>query len=141
MSGGLFPLSEFARRLENEVHAEIPPGQLGRVLAFEHRNFAPGDLQGAIRPGHGFRKGTAHGIVFQQVGQHRSRIQIVDGNYMQILRLPAGPENIAADAPESVDGNFYSHESKLPVPRPKNSRQDEIRLYLQQVTNLYPKAC
>jgi hypothetical protein len=48
-------------------------------------------------------------IVLEQVGERGRRGDVVDGDKLDVWVANCGAEDVASDAAEAVNANFYSH--------------------------------
>jgi hypothetical protein len=118
MLGGVVALGEEAGRLDDDVDAEIAPRQLSGIALREHLDLAPVDEEPRVAHLHGSRIGPEDRVVAQQVGERARVRQVVDGDPLDLGRLPRVPrhgraEDVPADPAESVDSHAYRHRCLL----------------------------
>ena len=107
--GGGVPACEEPGGLEHDVHAEILPRQLRRVLDRQHLEFVVFDPDGALACLHARLEVPEHGVVFQQVRQRRRVRQIVHRDEVDVAPAERCPHDVAPDPPEPVDADFHRH--------------------------------
>jgi hypothetical protein len=103
------------------LYAQLSPGELCRglgtddkdVLAVNDENVVFSFVSGGLLGTDGTRETTLRGVVLQQVGQVVGRNDIADGDDVERRTEKAllyeGAEDEAANATETVDCDFYSH--------------------------------
>src|SRR5947207_5792801 len=107
-------IREQAGRLEDDVDAQLTPGQRGRILLLEHLDLAPVDDQGVLGVVDGSRIGAIRRVVLEQQRIERRVDQVVDGHDFDVGRpLDQRLERLSPDPAEAVDADPYSHGSFL----------------------------
>ena len=112
VGGGLLPLGEDARGLDDDVDAQVAPGQCLGVALGEHleRVVAHGDAVAGDLDLVGQR--AVGGVVLQEVGVDLRRGEVVDRYQVDVGSRPAGgPVEVSPDPPEAVDADSYRHDS------------------------------
>jgi hypothetical protein len=106
----VLPLREEAGRLQNDVHAEVFPGERGGVALGEELELLVADADAAVDRLDLLVQRPEDGVVLEQV-RHRLRIaEVVRGHEVDVRPpLPRGAEEIAPDAPETVDTHANAH--------------------------------
>ncbi len=92
--------------LDDDVHAEVFPGQLGGVLVTHefHRLAIDDDVVSFRHDGRAER--AQGGVVFQEVGERMGVPNVVDGDDFEgRLQRVSSPVDVAADAAETIDPN------------------------------------
>src|SRR5581483_3177192 len=104
---GLLFRGEPTGGFDDDLHAEVTPGDLRRIGRGEDAEFFPVDGDAVRRMADGIRNRAVDGVVFEQIGQ-RGRIgEIVYGDELDALVLfERGTDDVASDAPETVHSNF-----------------------------------
>ena len=100
-----------AGALQNHVHAQLAPGQLGGVGLGIDGNGLTVDNDVVLAGFHGVLVAVVAlgGIVLQQVSQHLGRGQVIDGDNLITLSAEHLAESQTADPAEAVDCNFNRH--------------------------------
>src|SRR5712691_856090 len=97
---------KFASALDDIVHAELTPGEFGRVLLREHlKRIVVNDHAIAIATD-GTWVNAVHAIVFEEVGQMRRVGEIIDGDHVKVSTHLGNPSHDASNTPETVNGDF-----------------------------------
>ena len=108
---GLLGVGEVARRLDDDVGADLGPGQVGRVALGEHGDRLAVDDDGAVARLHGGVEPTEDRVVLRQVRQGLGVRQVVDADDFDVSPLrEQGAEVVAADTTEAIDADIDSHE-------------------------------
>src|SRR5882672_4174899 len=116
MRRSLLLAREKAGALEHHVDLEVLPGQLGRAALRAHLDPVTVHDHGVARHGHGAGKFPVYGVVARQMRVGLGVAQIVDGDELQVVALPAfivRAQDIAADAAVAVDGDSNAHAKLL----------------------------
>src|SRR5262249_39396503 len=102
-----------------DVDAEVPPGQLRRVLDGSDPDLAGAAIDRIAVDRHLTRKTAMNRVVAQQMRTGLNRRQFVDADDLDIRagRFGDRPQDVTADASETVDGDAYRH-VWAPVARP-----------------------
>ncbi|MNK46551.1 hypothetical protein D3C87_653360 [compost metagenome] len=112
MSSGLVAGGEDAGAFERDIDAEFLVRQRCRIANGRHldRLAAANDDRVAFDLYVG-RELAVDRIVAKQMGVGFNRAEVVDGNNFDIgtAGFDDGAQDVAADAAEAVNGNFYSH--------------------------------
>ena len=109
---GLVAVGEPAGGLEHDVHAEVLPGELGRILLREHPHGVA--VRPRARPLVGrdvAREAAVDRVVLEQVGERLGVGDVVHRDEVELLgahRL-GGPHHVAPDPPEAVDADSNRH--------------------------------
>ena len=107
---GLVALGEEARALDDDVHAQVAPRQVGGVALGEHLHLFAVHVQVVVVRVHVPGIPAEDRVVLQQVGEGRGVGDVVDRDDLQVgLTEGRGPEDVAADPPEAVDAHPYAH--------------------------------
>ena len=107
MARGLVLGRETARRLHDDLHAEVAPGNLRGVGMGEDPQLFAVDEDRRLHADF-VRNRAVHGVVFQQVGQRRGVGEIVARHELDIRILrQRGADDIPSDPPETIDSNTY----------------------------------
>ena len=110
MGHGFILLGEEAGALQHNVHAQLAPGQLGRVRVFVDGDLLAVDNNVVLAGLHRVAVIAAlRGVIFQQVREHLGAGKVVDCDDLIALGAEHLAEGQAADAAEAVDCNFYCH--------------------------------
>ena len=88
---GLGGVGEEAGRLDDDVGAEVAPGQLGRVALGEDLDVLPSTVISSSSAVTSQRQPAQDGVVLEQVGQGRVVGQVVDGDDLDVGAGGAGP--------------------------------------------------
>ena len=98
--------------LQDNVHTQLAPGQLGSVglgidgdLLAVHNNVVLAGLNNMALSS----VVALGGVVLQQVSQHCGAGQIVDGNNLKALSAEHLTESQTADTAKTIDRNFNRH--------------------------------
>src|SRR5258706_6177880 len=109
---GIRLAGETAGALHDDVDAERLPRQLRRVALRDDLDAIAVRHQRVAFHLHGAAERPVHGVVLQQVRIGGGVAEVVDRDELQAVLLAAfivGAEDVAADAPESVDGYLDRH--------------------------------
>ena len=107
--GRVVALGEEAGRFEDDVDAEVLPGQLGRVAHREHLELVAVDRDGVFSRFDLRVQVAEHRVVLEQVRQRRRVGEIVHRDEIDVLVAERGAHDVAADAAEAIDANLHSH--------------------------------
>ena len=103
-------LGEEAGGLDDDVDAELAPGEVGRVALGEDLDDVAVDDDVAVLDLDGLLQAAADGVVLEQVGQGLGAGEVVDGNDLKVRTLcECCAEVVAADAAKAVDTNTGRH--------------------------------
>ena len=109
--GGRFPVVEKPGAFHRHVDSKLLPRQRGRVAFGGHLHGPGAGVQDVAVDDDFGLQGAVDGIVFQQVGVHLRRSEVVDGHHFHVVAL--GFHDPAQDQPpdpaKSVDANTYRH--------------------------------
>ena len=102
---------EGARAFERDVNAQVLPWQARGILDRCHLEFAVANADGVALNLYLAGEAAVHGIISQKVRVGLDRPEVIDRDHLDILAaaFDDGPENVAADAAESVDGDVNGH--------------------------------
>src|SRR5207247_289884 len=101
---------EEAGRLEDDLHAEVPPGERGRVPFVQEPELDIPRADAAVDRRDIVVEGAENGVVLEQVSHGLRVAEIVDGNELDIgPALPGSPEEVPPDAAEAVDAHLDAH--------------------------------
>jgi hypothetical protein len=103
--GGLVALGEEPAALEDQLHAEVFPGELGRVALREHADLLPVDGEAVLVGLHVAREGAVHGVVLEEVGERPRVGDVVHRDELERALVEAGAEHVPADAAEAIDAD------------------------------------
>ncbi len=109
-----FPLGEEPGRLDHDVDAELAPRQRGRIALGEHLHLLATRVDDAVAERDLAGERAQDRVVLQQM-RHRGRVTEVvhrDDLHVGSERL-LRPEEVAPDAPETVDANANRHDASL----------------------------
>src|SRR3989337_447627 len=112
----LLRVGEEAGGLDHDVHPQIAPGQLRRVLDLQHPDLAAIHDDRVVRVGDGPGIGAVGRVVLEEQGVHLRVHEIVDRDDLD----RGGPleerlERLPTDATEAVDADTGGHESFPPA--------------------------
>src|SRR5690606_39117222 len=103
-------LGETPRGLDDDVGAELAPGELCRVLLGQCAHRPATDGQALLVVGHVLGEHTHDRVVLQEVGEGLVVGEVVDADDLDVRpRAEHGPEKAAADATEAVDSDADGH--------------------------------
>ncbi len=115
--GGLVGVGEQARRLEDDVDAEVAPGQSRGIFLLEDLDLAAVDDQRVFCVIDGPVVGAIGRIVLEQERIHRCVDEVVDRDDLDVRGpLDERLERLAADPPEAVDADSHCHDVLLRDP-------------------------
>ncbi len=108
---GLLARGEAAGALEHHVHAQLLPGQLGRVLLGRDAVALAVDDDGVLGRGHRARPVAVHRVVLEQVRQAGRLVEVVDGHDLEVVlfALQGRAKHHAPDAAKPVDCHLDRH--------------------------------
>src|SRR5690606_10352582 len=110
---GLFLGGEEARAFQHHVHAQVAPGQLGRIAVGQHADAVAVDDHVVAVDLDRAGETAMRRIVAGEVGVRLGIAQVVDGHDLDVVLLAVfvvGTQDIAADAAVTVDGDADGHE-------------------------------
>src|SRR4029077_20566503 len=103
---GFGRIGEESGRLDDDVHAEVFPGQLGGVSVAHELHAAAADDDVVPLHRHGRAKSTQRGVVLQEMGERVRVADVVDGDDIERrFEGVGGTVDVPADAPETIDSN------------------------------------
>src|SRR5207248_852825 len=104
-------VGEQAGRLDDDLRAELLPGNVGRVALSGDLNFASVDDEGLFTRLDLARIIAVIAVVFEQVGVGRRVEQIVDADDLDVVGMAFEQrlEDLAPDSAEAVDAYAYCH--------------------------------
>ena len=109
-------LREEAGRLDDDVGAELAPGQLRRVALRESAEGVRADGDGLVGVGNLLAEAAQDAVVLQQVDQRRVVGEVVDPDDLDVgARCQGRAEEVPADTSEAVDAYADSHKEPLSV--------------------------
>ena len=111
--GGLVALGEEAAALEDQVHAELLPGQLGGIALGEHADRLPVDGEPVLVRAHVPGEGPVDGVVLEEVRERLRVGDVVHGDELERALVEAGAEHVPPDAAEAIDADADRHGSSL----------------------------
>jgi len=103
---------EESRALEDDVDAELPPRQLGRIALREHADTIAVDDHRVALNAHLTVEATMSGVVSRQMRIGVGIAEIVDGDDLDLAGAAAfikGAQYVAADAAIAVDAYLDRH--------------------------------
>ena len=119
---GLLLAGEDAGAFQDDVDAELAPGQLREVALGQHldrrQRLAGGgaDVQRVALELGLAREAAVHAVVAEQMRVGGGRRQVVDRHHLDVVAALLGqrPQDVAADPAEAVDGYLRGHAGLLP---------------------------
>src|SRR5208337_2633491 len=116
--GGLVAGGELARALHRDVDAEIPVGQLVRILDRGDLDLVPADMNLIAVDDDLVREAPVHAVEAQEMRVGLDRAEIVDRDDLDVLpaRLDDRAQYEPPDASKAVDR--YSGDHRYPLLRP-----------------------
>jgi hypothetical protein len=109
--GGCVPLGEESRGLEHDLHAEVLPRELRRILRRQDLELFLSDGDAVSARLHVDVEVPEHGVVLEQVRQ-RGRIgEVVDRNEVDVVAAQRRAHDVAPNPPEPVDPDLHRHRS------------------------------
>ena len=110
MSLCVVTVGEQAGGLDNEVHVQLAPLQVLRVLLVEDLDAVAVDGDGVIVVGNLAVEATQYGVVLQQVRESLVIGQVVDGNDLKVVVGPVNcVEEVTTNAAKAVNAYAGSH--------------------------------
>ncbi len=111
MPSGRLALGEDARALEHESDSERAPRKLRQVLLGDHLDRPGADVHDVALELDAAMEPPMHAVVAEQVSVGRRWCEIVDGHHLDVVAPTLGDrtQDVAADAPEAVDGDPHRH--------------------------------
>ena len=106
--GGLVARPEHAGALEDDVDAELAPGQLRGIALGRGADDLVADAKPALH-GLGVVPAAVHRVVLQQVREHVVGGEIVDVDELDVVAVPARTKDVAPDPAEAVDADLDAH--------------------------------
>ncbi len=115
-----FAVGEEARRLEDDVDAEVPPRQCARIALGEDAYLLPGRLQDAVGELDLARERAERGVVAQEMRHRRSVADVVQRDDVEVgAERMLRTEEVPSDPAEAVDADANRHPLlRCSVPRP-----------------------
>src|SRR5262249_42108464 len=107
---------EAARGLDDAADLEYLAGQLGRALDRLGLDLAARDPDLVVPGRHLVRQVAEDRVVLQEVGQGPRVGDVVDRHEVEVLVVERGAQDVASDAPETIDADTDCHE-KPPIAR------------------------
>ena len=100
---------EAARRFDDDLRAMIAPGNVGRIGTGENAQLFAVDGNAVRRVSDRIRDRAMHRVVFEEIRERRCVGQIVDGDKLDVVRMPLQrrASDVAPDSPKSVNPNFH----------------------------------
>ncbi|GMA85014.1 hypothetical protein GCM10025868_02640 [Angustibacter aerolatus] len=106
----LLRVGEEAGRLDDDVDAEVGPGQRLRVALGEDLDLLAADGDAAVGDRDVLLQAAQDRVVLQQVGRGRVVGEVVGGDHLEVgAGRERGAEEVATDAAEAVDADANSH--------------------------------
>src|SRR5207245_3089963 len=103
---GFASVREQAGGLDDDVHIELLPGQLGRVFVAHELHVVPVDDDVIALGRDGWFEGAECGVVLEQVGEGVGVADVVDGHdFERRLQRVGRAVDVPADAAKTVDPN------------------------------------
>ena len=107
-------LGEEAGRLDDDVDAELAPGQVRGVALGERLDGLAVDDDVVVVVVDGRVEATGDRVVLEQVGERLVVGEVVHRDDLEVGALgEGGAEVVAADAAEAVDADLYGHRCLL----------------------------
>ena len=100
---------EEPRRFEDDVDAEVAPGQRRGITLREHLERARADTDRVAVDRHGVRQVSEDRVVLQQVGEGVGAGDVVDGHELELCLIERCAQDVAPDPSESVDADPDGH--------------------------------
>ena len=101
----LLPRQEHPGRLDNDVHGELPPRDLRRVLLLGHQHLPAADRQRVAIRRNVLLEDAHDGVVLQEVREVRVVVQVVDRRDLDVVAVREDPEHRPSDPAEPVDAD------------------------------------
>ena len=107
-------LGEEPGRLDHDVDAELAPRQRRRIALGEHLHLLATRVDDAVAERDVAGERPQHRVVLEQMRHRRGVTEVVDRDDLHVgsERL-LRPEEVAPDAPETVDANANRHDASL----------------------------
>ncbi|MCY1242423.1 hypothetical protein D9M72_553830 [compost metagenome] len=103
-------LGEEAGGLDDDVNAQLSPGEVRGVALGENLNDVAVDDDVAVLDLDGLLEAAAYGVLLEEVGQRFGAGEVVDCNDLEVSALcQCSTEVIAANAAKAVDTNTGRH--------------------------------
>ena len=110
VSLGLLAVGEEAGGLNDNLNAELAPGQVGGVTLREHLDVLAVDDDALVIVGDLALEATRDRVVLQQVSEGLVVGEVVNGDDLDVRALlESGAEEVTANAAEAVDANAGGH--------------------------------
>ena len=110
MGLGLLAVGEETGGLDDDLDAQVAPGQLGGVAVGEDLDVLAVDDDAVVIVGDFTVETAEDGVVLEQVSEGLVVRQVVDRHDLEVrLLLEGGAEEVAADTTEAVDTNAGGH--------------------------------
>ena len=113
---GLFLGAVEAGALQHDIHAQLAPRSIRRVLFGIDLDFLAVHDDGIFGRFHGVQVftdlaavGTLSGVILEQVSQHRGRGQVVNRDHLVALSAEHLTERQTANTAKAIDSNFHCH--------------------------------
>src|ERR671912_2672198 len=106
---GVFLLREQARALENKLHTQIAPRQLGGIAFTEVTDALPVHDQSSVRRIHVLFVTSVNGVVLDEVRHVLERANVVHGDQLQFWSVQNQLQRRSSDTAETVDRYLHSH--------------------------------
>jgi hypothetical protein len=107
--GGIVAIGEAARAFEHDLHTQILPRKLGRILLGQDLELVAVHAD-AIRGGADIGLQVAENrVVLEQMGECRRIGEVVDRDDVDIVMRHRRAQNVATDSTETVDANLDGH--------------------------------
>jgi hypothetical protein len=101
----LLPRQQRARRLDDDVHAELAPRDLRRVPLLGHEHLLAADRHRVAIRRDVLVKNAHHGVVLQEIRQVRVVIEVVDRRDLDVVAVREDAEHRPSDPAEAVDAD------------------------------------
>ena len=106
---------KMSRRFHDEVDTQGRPIDLCRIPLFKNLDALPIDRDVAFAVSHFRFQVAENGIVFKKMCERPRLRDVVDGDNLDILVASRRTEQVAPDAPETIDAYFDSHYEPTPL--------------------------
>jgi hypothetical protein len=115
MRRGLFLRGEDAGALHRDIDVELLVRKLGRVLDRRHLDRAAADIHRVAGDFDLVREAAVHRVEAQEMRVGLDRREVVDGDDFDILAagFDNGAQDVAPNAPETIDGDTNRHRKLL----------------------------
>ncbi|MNL55853.1 hypothetical protein D3C87_1792960 [compost metagenome] len=109
MGLGLGRVGEDAGRLDDELRAELLPGDRGRVALGRDLDLAAVDDDGGVGVIDRAGVDAVDRVVLEEVRERLGVRQVVDADELELGVLEADAQHLATDATETVNPHFGGH--------------------------------